>query len=132
MASPIPAEIASRWIRDGTAERILESTRAELALRRERALEILGAWDLDCPPGSPFAWLHLPEPWRAVDFAAAAKRPGVAVAPAEAFAVGRGEVPHGVRIGLGPPRDRGLLEQALQRLAELLRDGLDESFGTIV
>ena len=132
MASPIPAEIASRWIRDGTAERILEATRRELDRRRTRALEILDAWHLDCPPGSPFAWLHLPEPWRAVDFTAAAKRRGVIVAPAEAFAVGRGEVPHGVRIGLGPPRDRGLLEQALQRLADLLRDGLDKSFGTIV
>ncbi len=132
MASPIPAEIASRWIRDGTAERILESTRAELALRRACALDILGAWDPDCPPGSPFAWLHLPEPWRAVDFAAAAKRRGVVVAPAEAFAVGRGEVAHGVRIGLGPPRERGRLEQALQRLADLLRDGPDESFGAIV
>ncbi len=132
MASPIPAEIASRWIRDGTAERILEANRRELDLRRARALEILGAWHLDCPPGSPFAWLHLPEPWRAVDFAAAAKRRGVVVAPAEAFAVGRGEVPHGVRIGFGAPRDRALLEPALQRLAELLRDGPDESFGAIV
>ena len=54
------------------------------------------------------------------------------VAPAEAFAVGRGAVPPGVRIGLGPPRDRGLLERALQRLAELLRDGPEESFGAIV
>ncbi len=41
-------------------------------------------------------------------------------------------VAHGVRIGLGPLRDRGRLEQALQRLAELLRDGPDESFGAIV
>ncbi len=31
-----------------------------------------------------------------------------------------------------PPRDRGLLERALQRLAELLRDGPEESFGAIV
>ncbi len=71
-------------------------------------------------------------PWRAVDFAAAAKRRGVVVAPAEAFAVGRGAVAHGVRIGLGAPRDRSRLEQALLRLADLLRDGPAESFGAIV
>jgi DNA-binding transcriptional MocR family regulator len=132
MASPIPAEIASRWIRDGTAERILEANKRESALRRTRALDILGAWDLDCPPGCQFAWLHLPEPWRASDFANAAKGRGVVVAPAEAFAVGRREASHGVRIGLGPPRDRGRLEQALQTLAELLRDGPAQAFGSIV
>ncbi len=95
-------------------------------------MEILGAWDLVCPPGSPFAWLHLPEPWRAVDFANAAKSRGVVVAPAEAFAAGRRETSHGVRIGLGPPRDRGRLEQALQRLADLLRNGPAQAFGAIV
>ena len=67
-----------------------------------------------------------------MDFAAASKRRGVVVAPAEAFAVGRAEVAHGVRIGLGPPRDRGRLEQALQTLAELLREGPGQAFGAIV
>ena len=132
MASPIPAEIASRWIRDGTAVDILESNRRELSARREHALEILGAWDMDCPPGSQYAWLRLPEPWRAADFAAAAERANVIVVPAGHFAVGRQEVEHGVRIGLGPPRTRADLETGLTRLAELLRDGPGQSFSTIV
>ncbi len=46
--------------------------------------------------------------------------------------LGRRETSHGVRIGLGPPRERDRLEQALQTLAELLREGPDESFGAIV
>jgi hypothetical protein len=41
-------------------------------------------------------------------------------------------VAHGVRIGLGPPRDRDRLEQALQTLAELLREGPGQAFGAIV
>lgn len=132
MASPISAEIASRWIRDGTAVSILEGNLRELSARRERALEILGAWDMDCPPGSQYAWLHLPEPWRAADFATAAERAGVLLVPAGHFALGRQEVAHGVRIGLGPPKHRADLESGLNRLAELLRDGPGQSFGTIV
>jgi DNA-binding transcriptional MocR family regulator len=132
MASPIPAEIASRWIRDGTAMDILESNRRELSARREHALEILGAWDMDCPPGSQYAWLRLPEPWRAADFAAAAERASVLVVPAGHFAVGRQEVGHGVRIGLGPPRTRADLKTGLNRLAKLLRDGPGQSFSAIV
>ncbi len=111
---------------------ILEGNRRELSARREHALEILGAWDMDCPPGSQYAWLRLPEPWRAADFAAAAERAGVIVVPAGHFAVGRQEIAHGVRIGLGPPRYRVDLESGLNLLAELLRDGPGQSFGTIV
>lgn len=132
MASPIPAEMATRWIRDGIAERILAEHQREALARRERALEILGAWKLDCPPGSVNLWLHLPEPWRGADFAAAARRRGVMVAPAEAFAVGPRQIPRAVRIGLGPPRDRAVLERALRLLADLLREGPTDSFGSIV
>jgi aspartate/methionine/tyrosine aminotransferase len=104
----------------------------QISARREHALEILGAWDMDCPPGSQYAWLRLPEPWRAADFAAAAERANVLVVPAGHFAVGRQEVEHGVRIGLGPPRTRADLKTGLIRLAELLRDGPGQSFSTIV
>ncbi|MEE8536016.1 MAG: PLP-dependent aminotransferase family protein [Kiloniellales bacterium] len=133
MASPIPAEIAARWIGDGSAERLLAGNRRELTRRRELALEILDAWQIAGPVGSLFLWLHLPAPWRAAEFAAEARRRGVEIAPADAFAVDRGTAPaNAVRIGLGPPRDRDRLAQALERLAEMLRGGPDESIASIV
>ena len=68
------------------------------------------------------AWLPLPEPWRAADFAAMARRQGVVVSPADHFTPAREATDHAVRICLGPPRDRDRLAEGLQRLAALLRD----------
>ncbi len=131
-ASPFPAEIASRWIRDGTADRILASHRREVAARRERVLDILGDREVDCPVGSLHFWLHLPEPWRASDFVAEAKLRGVLIASAEIFAIGRREVPHAVRAGLGTLPSREPLERALRILAKLLDESPPQAFGTIV
>jgi DNA-binding transcriptional MocR family regulator len=69
------------------------------------------------------AWLELPEPWRAIEFADAARRAGVLVSPAEAFAVGRTPAPHAVRIAFSNMRTRAVAAEGARRLAELLIDG---------
>ena len=125
-------EIASRWIREGTADEVLQGHRSEIAARRACVLELLGDWEVACPVGSLHAWLHLPEPWRSAHFAAEAKHRGVLIAPAEAFTIGRANLAHAVRLGFGPPRDRAELETGLRRLAEMLREGPSETYGAIV
>ena len=132
MASPLSAEVATRWIREGTADRIVANHRREMAARRDLARKILAAWETDCPQGSLHLWLHLPEPWRSMDFVAEAKLKGVLIAPAEAFAIGRRETPDAVRIGIGLPRDRVSLETGLRILADLLDEGPSQTFGSIV
>jgi hypothetical protein len=47
----------------------------------------------------------------------------VIVAGAEAFLVGRGPVPHAVRIGVGTPRSRDELQRALDVIADALAGG---------
>jgi DNA-binding transcriptional MocR family regulator len=64
-------------------------------------------------------WLPLPEPWRASDFVARARRAGIAVSSPEAFAIGRAAAPHAVRICLATPATREELTSGLQRLAAL-------------
>lgn len=132
MAPPLTAEIATGWIRDGTAERILKSNRQELEKRRQLALDVLGSWDAACPQGSLHVWLHLPDPWRATDFVAEAARRGVIVTSAERFAISRRDVPHAVRICLGPPAQHEILKIALDRLAEILCQGPPDSLDSIV
>jgi len=122
MASPLTAEIAARWICEGTADRILESRRLEGERRRRFALSLFPEAEKDCPKGAMHIWLRLPEPWRSSDFVAEAKRRGVLVTPPEAFVVGRGIPPHAVRICLGPPRTWEQFEKGLRVLAELVRD----------
>lgn len=131
MAAPLTAEVATRWIANGEAERILQDHRDTAEARRRLAVDKLSGQSYLAPVGSLHVWLDLPEPWRAAQFITAAQQQGVAIAPAETFAVGRGSVPHSVRICLGTPREVGKLSDALDILVGLLDDA-DASLSMIV
>lgn len=122
MAAPLTAEIAATWILDGTADRVATAQRAEAAVRQALAREVLGDLVVGTHPNALHLWVELPDPWRGESFARAALERGVAIAPAELFAVGRGAVPHAVRLGLGAARDRTELEQALAILRDTAAD----------
>ena len=123
MAAPLMAEIASEWIRDGTADRLMDQKRSEATTRQLMANEILAGFEFDAHPFSFHLWLHLPEPWRSNEFAAQLRRRGVLVTPAESFVPGREEPPHAVRVCIGAPRSRAQLEKGLG----IVRDALQET-----
>jgi len=131
MAAPLMAEIVSEWIRDGTADRLVEQKRAEAAARQELAARALRGFEFDAHPLSFHLWLHLPEPWRSNEFAAQLKRRGVLVSPSEAFVPGREEAPHAVRICLGTPRTRERLEDALAVVRGVLQETPDPCLSVI-
>jgi DNA-binding transcriptional MocR family regulator len=131
MAPPLMAEIATRWIEDGTAEMILAGKREEAAARQVMARQRLGGADYRAHPNGYHLWLQLPDPWRSDTFTAQAHRHGVAVTPAEAFLVGRGGSAHAVRVCLGGARDRADLDRGLSLLAETL-NGPPEAAPAIV
>jgi len=120
MAAPLMAEIVAQWIRDGTAERIVKGKRQEAAARQRLAAAVLGRFAPRAQPAAYHLWLPLPDPWRSETFADEARRRGVAVTPAQTFMVGRGATPHAVRVCLGAPADRPLLEKGLRILAGIL------------
>jgi DNA-binding transcriptional MocR family regulator len=120
MASPLMAEVAARWLQDGTAERLIEQTRRETAARQELAQELLADLDFSTHPHAFHLWLHMPDPWCANDFVALAARRGVAVTPPAAFVPGRGPSPHAVRVCLGGPPSRAQLAEGLKVLCDLL------------
>ena len=123
MAPPLMAEIAARVVRDGAAERVVAEKRA--AAERRRALFETWLRRAETPSwrSSSFIWLVLPEPWRSTEFAAEARRLGVATNPAEDFVVGRAHAPHAVRLCLGTPSAEETVERGLSILAELLSRG---------
>lgn len=129
-ASPLTAEVVSAWIRDGTADAILEERRTEAAARQALARATLDGHSFEAHPRGPHVWLHLPEPWPSEAFAGRLRRRGVAVTPAEAFAVGRAGVPHAVRLSLGGPRTRADLQRALDIVRETL-DTTDAGFDVV-
>jgi len=120
MATPLTTEIAMRHIANGAARRMADWQRQESIARQTIARRVLKNADMATHPAAFHVWLKLPEPWRREEYATQARRRGVGVTPADAFAVGRAPVPHAVRIGLSAARDRAQLERALGVLAEML------------
>jgi DNA-binding transcriptional MocR family regulator len=122
MAAPLMAEIAARWIADGTADEARRHKRAEVMARQAIAGEVLARYRVQTQPESFHLWLSLPEPWRSDAFAAHARRRGVLVGASPTFLVGPGAAPSAVRVCLGPPRDREQLRKGLRTLAEAIEE----------
>ena len=116
---PLTAEIACRWIDDGTAAAVMRAKQREAEIRLELLRRRLGPLVSNVRTGAYFAWLELPEPWTATRFALAARHAGVTVMPAEAFFIGDGAPPEAVRIAMGAVT-REQVERGLSILAKVL------------
>lgn len=112
-------EIVTRWIEDGTAERVVAEQRAEAAQRHAIAAAALKDLAWRGRPDALHAFIDLPRHWRDDHFAAEAARRGVVVCPAREFAVDGREAPNAFRVTLGAPRDRATLKRALGILTAL-------------
>ncbi len=121
MACPLMAELARRWVEEGTAERLAAWQRDEIAERRALARRILAVEDEPSARRScPHFWYPLPDPLRAEDVVAAAFRRNLLVTSAEPFLVGHASDPFAIRLGLGAARSLAELESALTTLQEIL------------
>lgn len=118
--SPICSEIAMRWIEDGTASASVAAKTAEYRERRTVLETTLGPVSRGLRTGANFAWLQLPEPWRAHDFSAEARRRGVVVMPAEVFSLDKARAPQSIRISLGT-LSRPDFQKGVQILADILQ-----------
>jgi DNA-binding transcriptional MocR family regulator len=118
MTAPLTAALATQWILDGSADGLLEGVRNEARLRHRMARDMLAGRYGGAGDGL-HVWLELPAYWNSAQLARAAAGEGIAVTPAEAFAIGSGSV-NAIRISLGSIHDRGRLRAGLQRLSDLL------------
>ena len=119
MAAPLMAEIATRWIEDGTAERLGRRKLEELEARHVIAREELRDVERRTASRSMNLWIRLPDGIRSDECVAQAEQRGVRVAGAEAFAVGR-DVPQAVRVSLSAVPTREELRRGLRVLADVL------------
>ncbi len=122
-AGRFAVEVATRWIADGTVERLVEGKRADAARRQRIVEEELRGFTVRSDPRAYYAWWELPAPWRADTFTAAAAAQGVAVTPGPAFAAGPNRTPDAVRLGLGSVSEVAL-RGALRVLAGVVRGGV--------
>jgi len=120
MTAPLMAEVARRWITDGTGDELTDWQRRRARERMRSAQRILGKFSPTIHPSAHHFWLELPSPWRGTEFAAVAESRGVRVLTSETFVVGRQAAPHAIRIGTGFPKTLADLEIGLEILREIL------------
>lgn len=131
MATPLVAEIASRWITDGTMRELAHWQRERLSERNRLVEEKLPAGAYRSHPTGPNVWVRLPEPWRARTFTAQAWHEGVAITPAEPFVVGRADQPHAVRLSIGAAENPDDLAHGLDVISTLLSQEPDPMVLTV-
>jgi len=130
MASALLAEMAARWVRDGTAWDLLLWQRQALHERYAMACDIIGADRLRGHPEALHLWLPLPESWSEDAFVSHARLRDVAVAPGAAFALEPRVRPGAIRICIGAPTPAELAD-GLRAIARLLDSAPEPALLTI-
>jgi len=120
MATPLIAEIASRWIADGTADELIAWQREALEARYRIVQRVMAEHRLSGHPHGLHFWLRLPAKWRAEDLVEHARLNKVAVAPAGPFLADARQPPNAVRVAIGAPHTLAQVERGLSTLAGLL------------
>jgi len=120
---PLMAELASRLIETGDAATLCERIRSEMAVRHEMTATALGTGRVTAHPAALYAWVELPDTWRAHGFVEAARTRGVAIAAGEDFMVGRADrASRHVRLAIGQPQTRDELARGLAVVTSLLSE----------
>ena len=118
--APLMLDIASTWIMDGTADRLVDWQIAEFAERRQLAHTAFNGI-ANIRSNASWVWLELPEPWTPGQYVAAAAAQGITVWASEQFMIGRTAAPPVVRISLGGFGTRNDMARHLKTLADCLR-----------
>jgi DNA-binding transcriptional MocR family regulator len=120
MATPLTAEIACKWIEDGTASRLRTAISQENRDRHRFAATFLdGLTETEDALVSPHLWHQLPDRWGSSGFVEAAQAKGVRIASAQSFSVGQRGAGDHIRLSVGAARSQAELGHALEILADI-------------
>lgn len=120
MPSPLLLEIASRWVEEGTAERLNAVQREHAANRQVMARQLLSGQRISSDSQAMHLWLTLPDHWSDEAFAIAAEQSDVRLQPASRFLATPGPAPAAVRLCLSHEASDARVLEGLARLAALL------------
>ncbi len=101
IATNLMAEIATRWINDGTAEMLLHRQRLALGDRADFAASVLKGLDFHISPNGLQVWIRCRDVQEERRLVEETRRKGVAVAPGASFAIGPHDRNPGIRVALG-------------------------------
>lgn len=115
MAPPLNAALATRWMEDGSHDRLVAETRAEAQVRQRIAAGILPAGRYAAQPWGYHLWVALAPGADQARIAGALRGEGMTAITADAFAVEPGGPP-ALRVSLGGAIGRKALTRALTML----------------
>lgn len=119
MATPMVAEIASKWVADGTAAELVRWQRAALKRRQSIVADVLAPGSYLTHDQALHLWLPLPQDRTEDGFVAQARLQGVAIAPGASFRTSEAPWHPAVRISLGSATEDEL-RAGLRTIARLL------------
>ncbi|MDQ7778025.1 MAG: PLP-dependent aminotransferase family protein [Paracoccus aminovorans] len=122
MASPLGMALATRWIEDGTADRIRAHLCHETAARQRIAAQVLAGLQFRADPCAFNIWLKLPEGAGRAELMGRMAGRQIGLMPADAFTVGAAPDEH-LRICLGGAIGRDALQEGLMFSADSLSGG---------
>ncbi|MDH8622891.1 PLP-dependent aminotransferase family protein [Klebsiella pneumoniae] len=131
MASPLTNALAAQWIQEGTADRVLQSVRAESTIRQKIAANILKEFSYRATPEGFHLWLLLPRHfnWNPAEMAVQLRDLGVSAVSSAAFCTDNNP-PDAIRICLGGAWSREVCTENLHTLAHVIRNPLN--FGSVI
>ncbi|MEQ8254791.1 MAG: PLP-dependent aminotransferase family protein [Roseovarius confluentis] len=116
MPSPLMMALATRWITDGTADRIRRFIREETVARQAIAAQVLSASNYESLPHAFNIWLRLPMGLGRAEVIGRMAGTGLGIMPSDAFTVS-GEPSESLRVCLGGQISRKELRDTLGLLA---------------
>ena len=119
MATSPMAEVATRWIMDGTAQRLVEIQRTRLGARQAIVREVLGAYILGSHPQALSVWLRVPDYWRPERVARELRKRNIAVTTPDPFLVGNAERPNAVRLCIGAEASDATFRTAIETIGNV-------------
>jgi len=121
MATPLLAEIATRWIGDGTAHQLIDIQRERLAQRHSIVREQLSEFVLGQQHAGLSVWLGIPAHWQLDSLVQELRNQQIAVTAPNPFLVGGTPRPNAIRMCLGAEGGDIRINAALSTVADVFR-----------
>jgi DNA-binding transcriptional MocR family regulator len=123
-ASALFAEAATRLMRSGDMEKLLEKKRAEAVIRQKIAASAFAGLKTMAHPTSFHVWIELPETKSSDAIVAALEKEEIFVSSSRSYSARDDVKSNGMRVALGAVRDLDALKKGLTRVREVIdQDG---------
>lgn len=118
--APLSASLVTRWIENGTADKICADICDESSARQKIAERILGNFSISCPDASMHLWLRLPSDVVRTDVKRRLEEQGVMLRLSDDFVVDDHPLPNAMRLSLSSPPHRQDVSTGLEKIARVL------------